>query len=204
VDISQEKEKAKYIHRLEVRRLILDKVLFGIVLIAIGLMANMFIEQYRSNLTEQRFFLVKKYQAVEEIRKAYGELFELTDSYTLDVTAYVLPEDYRSSFKQSIDNLTLIYNKWNMLLPKEFNDEINYHVWLYLGVFYKDIANFRKGKYGDITQHRLFLNDLHEQLIVACKDVLGVKEHTSQGVFTLKKISFEEASRLGGDTYYEF
>jgi hypothetical protein len=123
MDLNDEKEKAKFIYGLELRKLVLDKCLFGLIIVLLGVLANVAFERYRSSLNEQRFLLEKRLEAIANIKAAFEEVIDLWDEYTLGEAE--LPSDYKIRYKKSVDAFSAQSNKWNVLLkcfPKILTD----------------------------------------------------------------------------------
>ena len=52
-----EKEKAKLEHKFKIHQIILDKVLWGVVVVLFVFTTNYLLENYKAKLTSERFFL---------------------------------------------------------------------------------------------------------------------------------------------------
>jgi len=205
MDINLEKEKAKYIHKLELRRLIIDKILFGVIIVLIGLAANFILEQYRSKLTKQRFILEKRLEAINSIKEAYEDMHNLWDVFTLTCNKVppALPVNYKEQYEEKINNFLLQSNRWNLLFSKEFGDKLGYYVWIHTAANYMDIKNFCRLKEEVRNKHRAFIVYLHEQFLSLCQAYLGLQGEKGQVQFTLEEWPHEKADRLGAVKFYE-
>jgi len=201
MDINQEKEKAKYIHKLKLRQLIIDKIFFGIIIVLIGLITNVIIEQYRSKLTEQRFILEKRLEAINSIKKAYEDMIDLYDTFTLE-SHRALPENYEEQYDEKINNFFLQLSRWNVLFPKEFDYKLGNHGWIHLGIKAIGIDTFCKLKDKIRHKHRDFVEYLRRQFLSLCRTHLGLQIEKDQGQFTLEEWSYEKAQELGSKEYY--
>lgn len=61
-------------HKLSVRRMIIDKVLLGLVVGAAGFAANFFVENFKARTTEAQFFLEQRHAAATYFRKTLSEI----------------------------------------------------------------------------------------------------------------------------------
>src|SRR5712692_7139337 len=135
--IDAEKEKARYVHRLEVRKLIIDNLFLGLILFALAFVANMAIERYRSESTREAFLLQKRLEAVSAVRAAYAQMFDNFDSFTLNREGS-RPRDYRERYSKSISAFALSQDRWSTLLSPEFNAQLDFHLWAHLAFLARD------------------------------------------------------------------
>ena len=68
MNLDEEKEKARFVYRLELRKIIVDKMLFGVILVIFGMITNILIENYRSDLTKDQFLLEERLNAIKNIK----------------------------------------------------------------------------------------------------------------------------------------
>ena len=103
MDIDLEKEKARYAYKLEMRKLVIDKVLIGIIVAVVGWQINIAFERYKNQLGTERFLLEKRLEAVSAVRNTYSQLHDMyIDLTTADTKGKIhLPNDY----KQKYDNV---------------------------------------------------------------------------------------------------
>ena len=201
MDINLEKEKAKYIHKLDLRRLIVDKILFGMIIVLIGLIANVIFEQYRSKLIEQRFILEKRLEAINSIKEAYEDMHNLWDIFTL-MNETTLPKNYKEIYKEKINNFLLQSNRWNILFPKEFDDNLTYYAWIHSAIDESDIVNYLIIPKELLNRHRTFLVCLRGQFLSLCREYLGLQDEEDTDQFKLVEWSYEEAVGRGSGEYY--
>jgi len=72
--LEDEKLKVLYEHRLQVWRIVIEKGLLGILLGLAVLAANMLIEDFKSDLSRQRFLLESRLTALQALRESYSLL----------------------------------------------------------------------------------------------------------------------------------
>jgi len=192
MNLEQEKEKARYEHRLEVRKMVIDKLLLGIVVLALGFFADMAIENYRRHSTEQQFFLEQKVDAVKNIRKAYAAMNDAFDAFTLVSTRL---EDYREKFKTAIDRYNLTATEYGVLLSPQYLHNLDYHLWIYEAMDFEDVAKQK--------QYREFFYDLNNQFQTVTKIELGVLDRKDANVFAFVEWSFKQADTLGAQSFFQ-
>lgn len=77
-----EAPKLLFEHRLQVRRLVYDRVIFGLLLVLAGFLTNGLIETYKAKATQSQFYLDKRMELTLEIRRSLTEvvhpLFKIT------------------------------------------------------------------------------------------------------------------------------
>jgi len=172
--LDEEKEKARYIHNLGIKKLIIDKLVFGLVVVILGFIASMFIENYknklalyiedhRSQLISDRFFVQKKYEAVTKIWDAHSDML-----YNFDRFAYKhndnLPQNYAVKYKESIINAMNLNNELQCLMSTGFDKKAHRYIALHLGVHKNDFSNWRN--YGPFLESMSFrfLNELKKEV----------------------------------------
>jgi hypothetical protein len=72
--LDEEKLKLDYEHRLQAQRIVIEKGLLGILLAIAVLAANMLIENFKSDLSRQRFLLESRLVALQALRESYSVL----------------------------------------------------------------------------------------------------------------------------------
>jgi hypothetical protein len=192
MDLEQEKEKARYEHRLEVRKIVIDKVLLGIIVLALGFFADMAIENYRRHSTEQQFFLEQKLDALKNIRKAYAAMNDAFDAFTLLNST---PEDYRQTFRNAIDSYNLATIEYGTLLSPQYLRNLDYHLWMYQAMDFEDVATQK--------QYREFIYDLYHQFQVLSKIELGILDRKGAQIFAFEEWTFKQTDTLGAQLFFQ-
>jgi hypothetical protein len=190
--IDAEKEKARYVYRLEVRKLIIDKLFLGLILFALAFAANMAIERYRSENTREGFLLQKRLEAVSAVRAAYSEMFDNFDSFTLTREGS-RPRGYHDLYKKSINDFALMQSRWSTLLSSDFNAQLDFHLWIHQAFLDRDVAKS--------AEYRDFMYDLYQHFGFICRRELGVRTGAREQVFTFEEWSHAEADRKGSEEF---
>ncbi len=194
MDKNIEIEKIKFSHKLEVRRILLEKLLLGVLIALIGFVANVLFENYRDKLSQDRFLLEKRLDAVQKIRKAYDKMHSTFMEWTIDNNLH-LPDDYKNKYNEILADFTTVANSNTILISKEFTKQINAVLWIYQAFNYTDIANG--------TKYRFFAKDINEAFNHACKKELELNIPENQKIFEFKRASWFEAEQSGAPAFME-
>jgi len=194
MDIKLEKEKARYTHKLEIRKLVIDKIILGAIIVALAFVGNMLFEKYRSSLTEQRFFLEKKFDALNQVRREFSEMLQLF-SFCTRKSAQEPPKDYQKKFHQSIEDAVLAVNSASLLLPLELEKELEFNIWIHSAIHFKDVAKCK--------DYREFVSYLFDQFMNSLKIEAGSLSKHSKKCFPFVEWSWEKTDKLGTVAFLE-
>ena len=189
--VDDDKEKARYLYRLELRKLIVDKLFLGLILVVLGYVANITIEEYRAKSARDVFLLQKRLEAVTAVRAAYADMFDNFDSFTLLGTP--LPKDYRKQYKKSIDAFSVSQNRWSTLFPPEFNAQLEFHLWTHQAFLYRGVA--------ESVEYREFVYDLDQHFDFICRRELGVAAGEKEQIFEFDEWPHEKVEKEGNDKF---
>lgn len=190
--IEPDKQKALFTHKLEIRKLIYDKVLFGLIILVIGFMANLLIEQYRSKSIKDRFILEKRLEAVQNISRAYMKMHNAFDNLSLqtemDAGDHYLLENVTQEFISD-------WTEWGIILSGDFRSKLDYLTWIYIGL----------GSYSlpELKKYRPFLIELYYKFISMCNQELGFSKTSGQPSFQFVEWSVFKADTLGAQAFLE-
>lgn len=146
VDFLTEREKIEFEHRLKKRRIILDKALWAVVVVILGITANVVFENYKAGLVRERFFLERRYDAVQSIQDAFGDLFLNFDKFTVYSKQFEIPPDYKEHYRRALYNFIKVTNESSILLSEDCDRSAQYLILIFSGFFEKDVAKCRKYK----------------------------------------------------------
>jgi len=197
-----DKEEAKYLHKLELRKIVIDKLLFGVLIALIGLVANIVLENYRSDLAKQKFILEKQFEAIREISDAYDDLYRLWDDFTLNLNSNDLPGDYWAKSLEKENIFYEKYNKWTMALPVEFDRHMEQFLWLHSGIRFLWNDRFRAMDDQEIFEHKKFLGACRHRFLRICRGIIGIQDKKLANEFILEEWSYSKAEPLGAEVYY--
>jgi hypothetical protein len=124
----QEKLKIRYEHKLQVWRIVIEKALLGILLALGALAANVIMENYRSDLSRQRFLLESRLTALQALRESCSPLTNHTWRLAQDKkgTAEKLS---LATYEEDLEKFMHLANMWNLLFSVRFNEAIERHFW---------------------------------------------------------------------------
>lgn len=138
MNTGSDEQKIKLEHKYELRRLIVDKVLLGLIVGAVAFLGTMYLEHFKSSLTQGRFLLESRVSALNELRNEYSILS--SDYFYLAKADDNSREDLRKQYKTHLDAFMATINKWSILFSEEFGDEIEYHYWFHQAPAHGNIA----------------------------------------------------------------
>lgn len=176
----EDPEQTKYSFKLDVVKIIIDKLLIGLIIVAAGFLANKYIEDYRSKLTVQKFLMDKKLEAIQSISESYSYLFSTFDKYSLENNGNKLPDNYNEQYEQSADKLIEASNRWAPLLSDDYNKQIEYYIWILTA--FKDVSKAKP--------YRDFISDLDQKFKLMC-----AREIRSEKLSTNEDFSFNNWTR---------
>lgn len=131
MNIEEEKKKIDHEHNLHIKRIFLDKILSGILVIILGIVANLVIESIKNDFSQQRFLLESRLNALKEMRLSFSSLSEQSLAHALS-SPYKNTEDYR----ESLDRFVQIANQSAMLFPIDFELAVSHHALMHAAIAY--------------------------------------------------------------------
>lgn len=191
MDFELEKQKASYIHKLEIRKLILDKLLFGFIIVALGFVANFFVEHYRSQSIKDRFVLEKRLEAVQNIGQAYMKMHNDLDSTSLQGS---ITNDDRSRLESNKQNYINVWTEWSIILSKKYRSELDYITWIYIALQSYELQTMRT--------YRKYLFDLYYKFNAMCREELGFLKEPEMATFKFVEWPASKADYFGADEFF--
>lgn len=140
MEFKSEKEKLQFQHRQDLRKLVVDKLLIGIILIVLGFIVNMLLENYKSDSIRDRFLLEKKLEAIQKISNAYMEMNNAFDSATL---AETLSAEDHANLDGVVQHYISEWTNWAVILSTSYRKQLDYITWLYLGMASYELTQMR-------------------------------------------------------------
>lgn len=129
MNLQEEKEKLDHDHKLQLKRICLDKFLIGVLVIVFGFVANMVIETFKSDLVQQRFLLENRLSALQEMRLA----FSAVSKQSLAHAALDEKKDI-GEYGKALDNFVNITNKSAMLFSDAFGVSVSHHMLMHAAI----------------------------------------------------------------------
>lgn len=132
--LDQEKEKLNFEHKLEIRRILIEKFLIAVILLIAAFLANMLVEKYKNNLIEKRFLLEKRLVAIDKLRGIYSELniYFFRNAKMNDMT----DKDW-SDYNLKVLEFGNYFNKVSVLFDERHEVRVQGHLLIHEAVSYK-------------------------------------------------------------------
>ena len=189
-----EKKKATYTFKLELIKLIIDKIFLGFIVVGVGYLANIALEDYKKKQIESNFFLEKRFEAVREITVAFKKTFNsftqttISDQDKAKSTLSDSAQDQQlySDILDAADTAT----KYGPILSKKVADHAQAMVTIFEGAYYKE-----KSKR---VYYREFVYAMMEMMGDHLREELGLTPEVNEyPLFTIDEFRFQEVSRSG-------
>ena len=129
-----EREKLNISHKLKVRRIWLDKVLFAILIGLAGFVGNFIFEGYKSDLVKTQFLLDKRLEALQELRVSYSKIGRHAFN-----EAYQIGHKQPGAYLREVNTYMHILNRWGFLFSDDFNQELSNYGWIHQAAAGKEI-----------------------------------------------------------------
>ena len=169
-------------HRLQLKRIIIDKVLLGLVLASFALLSDFLIEGYKSNEARNRFILEQRVASLKAIRQNFSEAAH--DVSSLSGLACQKKEISNSDVDAAAEKARMFLvsiSDNNMLLSGGFSE---------VGV---SMANIQLGILGNLSSkeclYRNFVSDVNVHFSRALRDELGLDKSDEKGGFHIDPLS---------------
>lgn len=124
--LDEEKEKSTYSHKLEIRRIWLDKFLLAVLIGLAGLIGNFIFEGYKSDLAKTQFLLETRLEALKDIRVSFSKL--VPHAYAETVRS---GSAQPGAYQQDVQEFMHTINRWGFLFSDEFTQELSHYAWLH-------------------------------------------------------------------------
>ena len=182
-------------HKLELRRIVIEKVFFGILLLLGALFANVLLEGYKSNEVKERFLIEQRLESAREILSAHSNTTALI---------YPLLAKICSGDRIEPDDLENI-----LVSARNFQAAINSNTVLF-GSDYEDVAhrtlNIHRGfaavPPGLKCEHRDFLSSITEHFEHQTQAQIGDISTRRIGTAPVP-MSKTELDEMGFDAYLQ-
>lgn len=188
--MDNDQAKALFVHRLELRKLVVDKILLGLVVLVLGFMANLLLERYKSQSIQERFLLEKRLEAVQNVSQAYMGMHNAFDRITLQPA---LAADDPARLEQATQAYIDAWTEWGIILSRTFRLQQDYITWIYLGLQFSDLETMKR--------HRSFLFDLYYAFNALAREELDLQEEQQGKPFPFVEWSAQQADSLGAQEY---
>jgi hypothetical protein len=193
--LQEEKEKALFEHRLEMRRVLIEKVLLGVLIGIAALLANVLMERFKSDLSQERFLLEARMAAVKDLRESYSSL----NNYVLRVKDETKPAEVtklRKAHAAELEKFGNLINRSGWLFSSESADAVARHGYIHTAI--------SRGKpIVDASQWQ-FLAEISDNFDAVTRVMLWEQSSKSGPTgFELEAWSFEEVNAKGSAAYFD-
>ena len=127
------REKVLLEHRLGVRRLLIDRLLIGLLLALAAFWASVAIEQFRANASDSRYFLEKRLEAGSMVRARFTALTSAAFQQTVAACSLQRNHPPPDQFKSAVVDLIQQLNSSALLFSKEYLEDSHLVVNLFSG-----------------------------------------------------------------------
>lgn len=189
---TEENPQLRYEHKLQLQRLILDKLLIGLLILIVGFAANLIIERYRVQSTRERFLLEKKLEAIQKISEAYFSMHNTFDGLMLRTH---LNDGHYKSMRTQIDDFINVWTHNSVILSSRFTKQMDYVTWIYIALAGMELEKMR--------DYRVFFFDVYSRFYSLTKEELGLEQEESSSQFGFVEWPVEKADAMGADLYLE-
>lgn len=138
----KEKNTVEYLsHRLEVRRIWLEKVLLFLIIGGISggitFFGKLYLEDYKSDLIKREFLLKSRMEGIKEVSSAYSQLVNYL--FGLPVNDEEDKNKYCNAYKRSLSSFMDICNKWNALFSEDFERDLQCHYYIHEAIAFEKV-----------------------------------------------------------------
>lgn len=200
MDLQDEKEKAKYQFRLDLSKLIIDRLVIGVGLLAVGFVANGWLEDHKSRLAADRWISERQLQAIDRLREAYAEVtaqfFRLSDPANTDTKS--------DGYEKAIEQFGSSAKEKDVLYSRRLKNVMNCHSWLHSALLnlsaesrpaYRDFVYALNADFHDVTRGEVVQRHRDDQLrLASCEKMGGQQAHRGGAQKLLENVYGEWAS----------
>lgn len=197
MNLKEEKEKELYSHKLEVRRILLNKLLLALVIAIIAFAGKIYLEDYRADLVQRRFLLENRLTGLKNIRTAYSCLVRnMIYCINLDPKRKLeIHSEYQNALAKFLD----VGNQWTMLFSDRIGRLLRYHAWIHESVAYEHVHLDKS--------HYLFLGEIFEHFdqitrIALWEETFGVENKQLKTSFEFEEWNTEKIKESGPKEFF--
>ena len=166
MDIDKEKQKALYLHKLDVRKLVYDKLLIGLLIAVIAFIGSMLVESYKAGFVKERFWLEKRLSAISEIMDKYAKMDYVYQDISTPRPSQPNADNIEGRYIVTINALLKSGNENKHLLSEDFTNELQNHIIIHSLIQQCDVKTIYK--YSD------FISGLSSDFVYLCEEELDV------------------------------
>lgn len=184
-------------HKLSVKRMVIDKVLLGLLVGLAGVAANLLIENFKARTTEAQFFLEQRHAAATNFRKTLSEIVreslrQTEFPCTLDPSSRDID---RAPILKAVSIAVDQLDSSSLLFSRDYLERVDRVLNIFGGVAAKDVK---------ITcNHRLFFLELADYATYLTRQEVSLDRPSRWNGFVPAIVSREELEHMGSIEYQE-
>jgi len=190
-----EAPRLRFEHALQVRRIWLDRMLIGALLVIAGLVANVVLEKYKADRGQSQFFLDKRLAAATEARRALTDvtssLFKVSEA---PCTLIPIDPAELQRLREAIAKLASALNSNSLLFDESYLAQSNRGINIFIGVATKPAAL--------TCDARTFLAEVARYMTHQTKRQVAPDAHPAWDRFVPLALLAEDIDKIGADSYF--
>jgi len=188
--------KIRLEHKLSVRRMVLDRILLGLLVGLAAFVADLIVEKFKANISESRFFLEQRHAAATAFRKKLA----LVSNKSLQQTEFACQLDpgrkvSRVPLKQAVADAGDYLNSASLLFGKAYLDRM------------ERVLNIFGGAAAEKTiikcEHRFFFIELTNYATHITREEVMSEGATSWSGFTPEPVTIAALEKMGSIEYHD-
>ena len=188
-------EKIRLEHKLSVKRMVIDRILLGLLVGLTGLVANLLVENFKAGTTESQFFMQERHTAATEFRKIFSKIsYESLRQTEFPCLLDPSKRTSREQLKEAVSAATDQLNSSSLLFSREYLNQAD----RVLNIFGGAAAEQTK-----ITcKHRLFFLELADYITYLTRQEVLLDRDRNCNDFVPVTVSREALERMGSIEYH--
>lgn len=177
-----ENQKLLFEHKLQIRRILIEKLMLAIIIVLAAFSGNFILESYKSNLAQGQFLLETRLKAIEEIKSSYDKLVDLNGNYFhRGITTTKNKEDYYYSIK----SFAKLIDKKGVVFDKNHKKRFRNHVWLHTSVL--EMHDLPRQNQEETTQkYALFFQEAFGEFDDLSRELVWQKVKSKSDLFEIE------------------
>jgi hypothetical protein len=187
--------KIRLEHRLTVRRMVIDRVLLGLLVGLAGLVANLLVENFKTAATESQFFMQQRHIAATNFRQKFSRIL----SESLRQTEFPCLLDpskrtSRSSLMEAVAAAVDQIDSSSLLFSRTYLDRVDSVLNVFGGAAAEEVVIK--------CEHRLFFAELADYVTHLTRQEVLLDRTSNWNGFVPEPVSREALERMGSIKYH--
>ena len=188
--------KIRLKHRLTVKRMIIDRVLLGLLVGLAGLVANLIVENYKIAATESQYFMQKRHIAATDFRNTFSKI--VSESLRQTEFACLLDPSKRTSrypLRETVSAAVVQIDSSSLLFSRTYLNRVDRVLNIFGGAAAEEVVIK--------CEHRLFFLELADYLTHLTRQEVSLDQARSWNGFVPEPVSREALERMGSIKYHD-